>query len=182
MSISCPGSSDRVHLWRREYNTVRPHSALGYRPPAPQAVDLDTDRKRVDHEPRPRLVRTGTTMGGGSIGCALGPRESQRVAPTFRARPSPASAAPPPAPNTRANTHRRPPGSSGGDPHAYAPPRSRTPRRDDGMWDGGAHRTHPPATSGRVSAVSAALSTLPDATTVPRACDSRASPRPVTAP
>ena len=24
--------------WRREYNTVRPHSALGYRPPAPEAV------------------------------------------------------------------------------------------------------------------------------------------------
>ena len=24
--------------WRREYNTIRPHSALGYRPPAPAAV------------------------------------------------------------------------------------------------------------------------------------------------
>jgi transposase InsO family protein len=24
--------------WRREYNTVRPHSSLGYRPPAPQAM------------------------------------------------------------------------------------------------------------------------------------------------
>ena len=24
--------------WRREYNTVRPHSALGYRPPAPEAI------------------------------------------------------------------------------------------------------------------------------------------------
>ena len=24
--------------WRREYNTERPHSALGYRPPAPQAI------------------------------------------------------------------------------------------------------------------------------------------------
>lgn len=23
--------------WRREYNEVRPHSALGYRPPAPEA-------------------------------------------------------------------------------------------------------------------------------------------------
>jgi putative transposase len=27
-----------VEQWRREYNTIRPHSALGYRPPAPQAV------------------------------------------------------------------------------------------------------------------------------------------------
>lgn len=25
-------------LWVREYNTVRPHSSLGYRPPAPQAI------------------------------------------------------------------------------------------------------------------------------------------------
>ena len=24
--------------WKREYNTIRPHSALGYRPPAPEAV------------------------------------------------------------------------------------------------------------------------------------------------
>jgi len=24
--------------WRREYNTIRPHSSLGYRPPAPAAV------------------------------------------------------------------------------------------------------------------------------------------------
>ncbi|MBT4513904.1 MAG: transposase, partial [Chloroflexi bacterium] len=22
--------------WRREYNTIRPHSSLGYRPPAPE--------------------------------------------------------------------------------------------------------------------------------------------------
>jgi transposase InsO family protein len=27
-----------VDRWRREYNTLRPHSALGYRPPAPEAV------------------------------------------------------------------------------------------------------------------------------------------------
>jgi transposase InsO family protein len=26
-----------VEQWRREYNTIRPHSSLGYRPPAPQA-------------------------------------------------------------------------------------------------------------------------------------------------
>ena len=24
--------------WRQEYNTLRPHSSLGYRPPAPEAV------------------------------------------------------------------------------------------------------------------------------------------------
>ena len=27
-----------IERWRREYNTVRPHSALGYRPPAPEAI------------------------------------------------------------------------------------------------------------------------------------------------
>jgi putative transposase len=27
-----------IEEWRREYNHVRPHSSLGYRPPAPQAV------------------------------------------------------------------------------------------------------------------------------------------------
>jgi transposase InsO family protein len=27
-----------IEQWRREYNTVRPHSALGYRPPAPETI------------------------------------------------------------------------------------------------------------------------------------------------
>ena len=26
-----------IERWRRDYNTVRPHSSLGYRPPAPEA-------------------------------------------------------------------------------------------------------------------------------------------------
>jgi putative transposase len=28
--------------WRRHYNTVRPHSALNYRPPAPEAIVPNT--------------------------------------------------------------------------------------------------------------------------------------------
>lgn len=28
-----------IEKWRKHYNTKRPHSALGYRPPAPQAID-----------------------------------------------------------------------------------------------------------------------------------------------
>ena len=27
-----------IEQWRRHYNTVRPHSALGYRPPAPESI------------------------------------------------------------------------------------------------------------------------------------------------
>ena len=27
-----------IEQWRREYNQVRPHSSLGYRPPAPKAI------------------------------------------------------------------------------------------------------------------------------------------------
>ena len=28
-----------IERWRREYNTVRPHMALGYCPPAPETVE-----------------------------------------------------------------------------------------------------------------------------------------------
>ena len=28
-----------IERWRREYNTERPHSSLGYRPPAPEAIE-----------------------------------------------------------------------------------------------------------------------------------------------
>ena len=27
-----------IERWRRHYNTVRPHGSLGYRPPAPEAI------------------------------------------------------------------------------------------------------------------------------------------------
>lgn len=29
-----------IEGWKKEYNTIRPHSALGYRPPAPEAKEL----------------------------------------------------------------------------------------------------------------------------------------------
>ena len=28
-----------IERWRRHYNTVRPHSSLGYQPPAPEALE-----------------------------------------------------------------------------------------------------------------------------------------------
>ena len=27
-----------IEAWRRHYNQIRPHSALGYRPPAPETI------------------------------------------------------------------------------------------------------------------------------------------------
>ena len=38
-----------IERWRRHYNTVRPHSALGYRPPAPESIVL-TDQRPVMHQ------------------------------------------------------------------------------------------------------------------------------------
>ncbi len=31
-----------MEQWRREYNTLRPHSALNYRPPAPETIWVQT--------------------------------------------------------------------------------------------------------------------------------------------
>ena len=35
---SLPEAQVLIEAWRRYYDAVRPHSALGYRPPAPEAV------------------------------------------------------------------------------------------------------------------------------------------------
>ena len=40
-----------IERWRREYNTVRPHSALGYRPPAPEAIQADAQRSWLRYAP-----------------------------------------------------------------------------------------------------------------------------------
>ncbi len=37
-----------IEQWRRHYNAVRPHSSLGYRPPAPEAV-VPVDRRPTIH-------------------------------------------------------------------------------------------------------------------------------------
>ena len=35
------GVTDHTYYrWQQEYNTIRPHSSLGYRPPAPETVRL----------------------------------------------------------------------------------------------------------------------------------------------
>lgn len=37
-----------IERWRRHYNTVRPHSALGYQPPAPEVV-IPVDQRPIMH-------------------------------------------------------------------------------------------------------------------------------------
>ena len=58
-----PEAQILIERWRRQYNTVRPHSALGYRPPTPEAVMPPFGGD--DHE-LSSLIRTGTTTGGRS--------------------------------------------------------------------------------------------------------------------
>ena len=53
-----------IERWRRQYNTVRPHSALGYRPPTPEAVVPTPIGGLIMSEAS--LIRTGTTTGGRS--------------------------------------------------------------------------------------------------------------------
>ncbi|QEU06546.1 helix-turn-helix domain-containing protein (plasmid) [Paracoccus yeei] len=38
----------KLEQWRKHYNTKRPHSALGYRPPAPEAF-VPVDQRLVMH-------------------------------------------------------------------------------------------------------------------------------------
>ena len=36
-----------IEQWRVHYNTVRPHSSLGYRPPAPESIVTMDQRPRM---------------------------------------------------------------------------------------------------------------------------------------
>ena len=41
-----------IEIWRRHYNTVRPHESLGYKPPAPE-VFAPAFAARAASQPRP---------------------------------------------------------------------------------------------------------------------------------
>ena len=47
-----------IENWRREYNHIRPHSSLGYRPPAPQAIET----RSLTRPFMPRLPREELTQ------------------------------------------------------------------------------------------------------------------------
>ena len=36
-----------IEMWRKEYNTIRPHSSLGYRPPVPETVILPSAQTQL---------------------------------------------------------------------------------------------------------------------------------------
>jgi len=45
-----------IERWRTEYNTIRPHSSLGYRPPAPETMMLTVNEFRGGQESSRELV------------------------------------------------------------------------------------------------------------------------------
>ena len=50
--------------WRIHYNTVRPHSSLGYRPPAPQAWRVQGGKGHGEVESKMRFPLPHTPDGG----------------------------------------------------------------------------------------------------------------------
>ncbi|QFU07203.1 IS2 transposase TnpB [Rhodobacteraceae bacterium THAF1] len=45
-----------IEAWRVHYNTARPHSSLGYRPPAPEAIHWSAKRNGSPPQPAPALA------------------------------------------------------------------------------------------------------------------------------
>jgi transposase InsO family protein len=52
-----------IEHWRVEYNTRRPHSALGYRPPAPAACEIGGEKGCGKDAPRKTESRFSSTLG-----------------------------------------------------------------------------------------------------------------------
>ena len=55
-----------IERWRREYNPVRPHSALGYRPPPPSSGGHPPPVREWPVHASSSLIKTGSTLGGRS--------------------------------------------------------------------------------------------------------------------
>ena len=54
-----------IEEWRKHYNTKRPHSALGYRPPAPETI-VQMDPRPVMHEQSNWTTQVGLIN---TVGC-----------------------------------------------------------------------------------------------------------------
>jgi putative transposase len=77
-----------IGRWRKAYNTVRPHSSLGYRPPAPEPC------RRVKYQIAGRIVGQGI-----SVDASTDPFEESRLHGPGGAAPENARAPAPPRPN-----------------------------------------------------------------------------------
>jgi len=66
--ISCSMKELRVlaERFRVHYNTVRPHSSLGYRPPEPQAIEDTPNQGHGEVESKTRFPLLHTSDGGGN--------------------------------------------------------------------------------------------------------------------
>ena len=51
-----------IERWRREYNTRRPHSSLGYRPPVPEAIEPRSFASATPQQTNEAGVGTGPTL------------------------------------------------------------------------------------------------------------------------
>ena len=51
-----------IERWRRHYNAVRPHSSLGYRPPAPEAIEPASSASATPQRTKPAGVGTCPTL------------------------------------------------------------------------------------------------------------------------
>jgi hypothetical protein len=52
-----------IERWRRHYNTVRPQSSLGYRPPAPETITSDEAGAAETREAPPTRPRITQELG-----------------------------------------------------------------------------------------------------------------------
>ena len=62
-----------IEQWRQEYNTFRPHSSLGYKPPAPETIALDNRKTEIteDKEVLIHSVKGGPVRWGRSVALYL---------------------------------------------------------------------------------------------------------------
>jgi transposase InsO family protein len=51
-----------IERWRQDYNTVRPHSTLGYRPPAPEARQPCAVASATPRQPHRAGLLEGKTL------------------------------------------------------------------------------------------------------------------------
>jgi len=62
-----------IERWRQHYNTIRPHSALGYRPPAPESLQSCAVATAAPPQPHRTGLLEGKTLAENRDGSELNP-------------------------------------------------------------------------------------------------------------